>query len=296
MDIIHQLCQPSGKVQLLFHVEEIPALYLAVPPPEDPLLVLVGIQGAPQLLVEPGKVQEELPEIVGGLALKLGYHLLLVPGVQKADLQHRDLRPQLPDAGGKLFDAFQQAGIPPAALSGAFAPLSEAISTFSRDKLKIKGNIYLGLSPTSSLGSGTVVVVTMMVAPIITFLAGSIPGNRFVVQGDIVMLPYIIAIIVMVCRGDLVRSLLAGVLASCTILWCSTALAELFTLSAVTANAEMYEQMGTITNFCDGGNPLAWAAVKAGEIPRSRHESYVRLFQELKDLRAWNGRGAGKTV
>ena len=38
------------------------------------------------------------------------------------------------------------------------------------------------------------------------------------------------------------------------------------------------------------------AAVKAGEIPRSRHESYVRLFQELKDLRAWNGRGAGKTV
>ncbi len=151
------------------------------------------------------------------------------------------------------------------ALSGAFAPLSEAISTFSRDKLKIKGNIYLGLSPTSSLGSGTVVVVTMMVAPIITFLAGSIPGNRFVVQGDIVMLPYIIAIIVMVCRGDLVRSLLAGVLASCTILWCSTALAELFTLSAVTANAEMYEQMGTITNFCDGGNPLAWAAVKAGE-------------------------------
>lgn len=38
------------------------------------------------------------------------------------------------------------------------------------------------------------------------------------------------------------------------------------------------------------------AAVKAGEIPRSRHESYVRLFQELKDLRAWNGRGTGKTV
>ena len=47
VDIIHQLCQPSGKVQLLFHVEEIPALYLAVPPPENPLLVFVGIQGAP---------------------------------------------------------------------------------------------------------------------------------------------------------------------------------------------------------------------------------------------------------
>lgn len=150
------------------------------------------------------------------------------------------------------------------ALSGAFSPFSEAIAAFSRDKLKIKGGLYLGLSPTSSLGSGTVVVVTLMVAPIATFLAGSIPGNRFVAQGDIVMLPYIVAIIVMVCRGDLVRSLLAGVLASATMLWCSSSLAELFTITAVTANAEAYEQLGTITNFCDGGNPLAWLAVQAG--------------------------------
>lgn len=31
-------------------------------------------------------------------------------------------------------------------------------------------------------------------------------------------------------------------------------------------------------------------AVKAGEIPRSRHESYVRMYNELKDLRAWSAR------
>ena len=29
-------------------------------------------------------------------------------------------------------------------------------------------------------------------------------------------------------------------------------------------------------------------AVKAGEIPRSRHESYIRLYNELKELRAWS--------
>ena len=32
------------------------------------------------------------------------------------------------------------------------------------------------------------------------------------------------------------------------------------------------------------------AAVKAGEISRSRHESYIRLHKELKDLRAWNSK------
>ncbi len=31
-------------------------------------------------------------------------------------------------------------------------------------------------------------------------------------------------------------------------------------------------------------------AVKDGEIPKSRHASYIRMFEELKDLRAWNVR------
>jgi len=31
-------------------------------------------------------------------------------------------------------------------------------------------------------------------------------------------------------------------------------------------------------------------AVRAGKIPQSRHKSYLRLYQELKDLRAWNVR------
>ena len=29
------------------------------------------------------------------------------------------------------------------------------------------------------------------------------------------------------------------------------------------------------------------AAVKAGEIPRSRHRNYVRLYHELKNVKAW---------
>ncbi len=150
------------------------------------------------------------------------------------------------------------------ALSAAVLPVSEAVTGFSREKLGMKGNLYLGLTPTAALGNGTVIVVTLMVAPLITFLAGAIPGNRFLPQGDIVMLPYIIGLIVLICRGDLVRSLLAGVMVSSVMVWCSSSLAELFTLGAVTANAEAYEQLGTISNFSDGGNPLAWLAVQAG--------------------------------
>jgi PTS system galactitol-specific IIC component len=150
------------------------------------------------------------------------------------------------------------------AFAGAITPVGERMVSFSREKLGIKGNLYLGMTPTTTLGNGTMVVVTLMVAPLITFLAGNIPGNRFLVQGDIVMLPYIIGVIVIVCRGDLMRSLLAGLLASSTILWCASSLAELFTLGAVTANAEAFEQLGTISNFSDGGNFLCWLSVQAG--------------------------------
>jgi len=34
-------------------------------------------------------------------------------------------------------------------------------------------------------------------------------------------------------------------------------------------------------------------AVASGAIPRSRHESYVRLYEELKDLREWNKKTTG---
>lgn len=38
------------------------------------------------------------------------------------------------------------------------------------------------------------------------------------------------------------------------------------------------------------------AAVGEGRIPASRHESYARLYRELKDLRSWNGRAPGKQI
>ena len=34
-------------------------------------------------------------------------------------------------------------------------------------------------------------------------------------------------------------------------------------------------------------NAIVLQAVKDGDIPASRHRSYLRLYDELKDLRAW---------
>lgn len=38
------------------------------------------------------------------------------------------------------------------------------------------------------------------------------------------------------------------------------------------------------------------AAVKRGEIPSSRHQSYLRLYEELRGLRVWNSRPPAKQV
>ena len=38
------------------------------------------------------------------------------------------------------------------------------------------------------------------------------------------------------------------------------------------------------------------AAVKRGEIPPSRHQSYLRLYEELRELRVWNSRPPARQV
>ena len=40
------------------------------------------------------------------------------------------------------------------------------------------------------------------------------------------------------------------------------------------------------THLCEDGCRVV-LAVENGEIPRTRHESYVRLYNELKDIRPW---------
>lgn len=45
----------------------------------------------------------------------------------------------------------------------------------------------------------------------------------------------------------------------------------------------------TCTHTCEKGCGVL-NAVKSGEIPKSRHNSYVALFEELKDLKQWNAK------
>lgn len=45
----------------------------------------------------------------------------------------------------------------------------------------------------------------------------------------------------------------------------------------------------TCTHTCEKGCGVL-EAVKSGEIPKSRHDSYVALFEELKDLKQWNAK------
>lgn len=150
------------------------------------------------------------------------------------------------------------------ALTDSISPVSEHIAAFCKNKLKIKGHFYLGLSSSCTLGNGTSLVVTLMATLAMTFMAGVLPGNRFLVQGDIVMLPYLVGIIVAVCHGDLIRSLLASLASGVVMLWCASGLAELFTMGAATVSPELYGEMGTISNLSDGANPLAWLTVQAG--------------------------------
>lgn len=145
-------------------------------------------------------------------------------------------------------------------LADALAPIAQAADA-SRPKTLLCAPRLIGLSTTAGTGSAAVLLTTMVLTPMILFLAPLLPGNRLSPDADVTLLPFLMVMVVAVCRGDLIRSLITGLLAMIVMLYCGTSLAGLFTAAAVAAAPSVYESLGPVVSLCGGASPLTWLAV-----------------------------------
>lgn len=140
-------------------------------------------------------------------------------------------------------------------------PIINAIQFFIDKKIKIHGKIYLGMSATLGLGNPTVLLLAILLTPASLYLAAILPGNRLLPGADLVMIPYILVAAVTLARGDILRSLVGGILSILVTLFCGTALAELFTQSIQQSGTLEYTAEGLVSNLCNGSSPLTWVLV-----------------------------------
>ena len=142
-------------------------------------------------------------------------------------------------------------------------PLSEAARAFLQKRAGDR-EIYIGLDSAVAIGHPTSIATSLLMVPITLALAVILPGNRVLPFGDLATIPFMVAMMVPIVRGNVVRATITSTIVMIPTLYIMNAIAGVHSQVARAANFEFPEGATTITSMVDGGNWLAglftWAA------------------------------------
>jgi PTS system galactitol-specific IIC component len=140
-------------------------------------------------------------------------------------------------------------------------PVSEAAKSFMQRKFAGK-EFYIGLDSAVLIGHPAAIATALILVPITIFLALIIPGNRVLPFGDLATIPFMVAIIAPIVRGNVFRSVIIGAIVIAVGLLIATNVSPLHTQAAIDAAFKFPEGASSISSICDGANPLTWVLLK----------------------------------
>ena len=152
-----------------------------------------------------------------------------------------------------------------ALLMDGLLPISDAAGEFMQKHFADRGKIYIGLDSAVAIGHPVTLSVSLILVPIVVFMAVIIPGNKMVPFVDLAVIPYMFALITPMVRGNGFRCLLIGAIVLIPGLLFATDLAGLTTTMAVNAGIDL-AGASQISSICDGASPLLWIFVKLMEL------------------------------
>lgn len=153
-----------------------------------------------------------------------------------------------------------------ALLMEGLMPVSEAAQEFISKRFSDRGKIYIGLDSAVGVGHPITLTVSLILVPIVVFLAVLLPGNTVLPMTDLSVIPYMFVLIVPLVGGNGFRALVTGIVCLAGGLYISTNLANAITVVAESAGFAIPAGAATISSICDGANPLSWILVKASEL------------------------------
>lgn len=151
-----------------------------------------------------------------------------------------------------------------AVLMEGLLPISEGAQQFVRDRFPGR-EFYIGLDSAIAVGAPAVIATSLLLVPITLVLALVLPGNRVLPFVDLATIPFIVAMMVPIFRGNIFRSVVAGAVAIGGGLYIATAISGIFTQAAANVNFEFPEGASQISSLVDGANPLAGLWVLAAQ-------------------------------
>lgn len=150
-----------------------------------------------------------------------------------------------------------------AILMEGLIPISQAAGQWMQKRFK-GGEFYIGLDSAILTGHPAAIAIALILSPITIALAvglSAIGLNRILPFTDLAVLPFMIAMINPITRGNVVRGVIIGTLVIGLGLMIGTSMADLHTSAAIDAQFAFPAGATLISSICDGTNPLTWLLV-----------------------------------
>lgn len=143
-------------------------------------------------------------------------------------------------------------------------PLSDAVRSFLKKRYPDRHDLYIGLDIAVAVGHPSVLSTALLLIPVGVLLAVVLPGNRLLPLGDLANIWVPISMVVLACRGNIVRAFIIGIPCLAVNLYVASAAAPILTKIAKDMNFPV-KTGGEISSLLDGGNPYRFWAVKIFE-------------------------------
>lgn len=144
-----------------------------------------------------------------------------------------------------------------AILMEGLIPISEAAREFMSKRFG-GGEFYIGLDSALLIGHPSALAASLVLVPIVIFLAIVLPGNRFLPFADLAVFPFLFAMMAPISRGNVGRMLIIGTLAAIMGLYMGTWMAPYITEAAPLAGFEIPEGAAQISAVGDGWDIWVW--------------------------------------
>lgn len=150
-------------------------------------------------------------------------------------------------------------------------PISDATRQLIARKFKGADGLNIGMSPALVIGHPTTLVVSLLLIPVTLLLAVVLPGNEFLPLASLAGMFYVFPLVLPFTKGNVVKTLIVGIVVMVMGLYMVTDLAQWFTLAAKDVYAVTGDAAVAIPAGFDGGSldfassPLAWVIFQCVE-------------------------------
>lgn len=144
-----------------------------------------------------------------------------------------------------------------ALLMEGLIPVSEAAKSFVERRFPGR-RFHIGLDSAIAVGQPAVLATSLVLVPVTVLLAIALAplGNQVLPLVDLATLPFIVAMMVPLFRGNIVRAVLGGAIVIGLGLFIATATAGQFTAIAQQAGFTETQGAARISSLVDGSNPV----------------------------------------